>query len=62
MGVDWTTIEGTISQTEMFKLDEFNNPKGDKFDLGKNGAFKEFRVLIGNFYQRGEFDGYLFRY
>jgi hypothetical protein len=60
VGVDWTTIE--VSETEKFKMDEHNNPLGDKFDLGKTGAFREFRILIGNFFQRGEFNAGLFKY
>lgn len=27
----------------------FSNPQGSEFDLGKDGEFKEFVVLIGNF-------------
>lgn len=61
VGVDWNEIEASISQTEKFKMDEHNNPQGNKYDLGKDGAFGEYRVLIGNFYQRGEFSTSLFR-
>lgn len=38
-------------------MDEFKNPKGAQYDLGKNGAFGEFKILIGLFFQRTkEFD------
>jgi hypothetical protein len=33
-----------------FELDQYKNPKGSEFDLGRQGAFGEFRILVGNFY------------
>jgi hypothetical protein len=57
--VNWNTVQ--FSQTEEFKLDKYNNPVGDKYDLGKQGAFREFRILIGNFFQRGEFNIKVFK-
>lgn len=39
-----------------YKTDKFNNPEGQQFDLGIDQAFDDFRILIGNFFQRkGEF-------
>jgi len=32
-------------------LDEHSNPMGAEYDLGKEGAFTQFKVLIGNFFQ-----------
>ena len=43
------------SDFDNFKKDKYNNLKGDEFDLGKNDAFRNYRILIGNFFQRGEF-------
>jgi len=38
----------TISGVE---LDEHKNPKGSEFDLGRDDAFTQFKVLIGKFFQ-----------
>src|SRR5262249_45170691 len=32
------------------KFDKHANPSGDTFDLGRDGQFKDFTVLIGQFY------------
>jgi hypothetical protein len=61
VGANWRDFEK--SEIEKFKMDEYNNPAGDKFDLGKNGAFEEFRILVGNFFHiTGEFNVDKFRY
>ena len=36
---------------DIAQLDEFSNPLGDKYNLGKQGAFGEFSILIGLFYE-----------
>lgn len=36
--------------------DEYGNPKGAIYDLGKDGAFKDFSILIAQFYQDGQFN------
>ncbi len=53
-GASWETIEKDISAIENFKMDKFNNPAGTTYDLGKDGAFDQFRILVGNFYQRNK--------
>ncbi len=62
-GTSWKTIEKDMSAIEIFKMDEFNNPAGTTYDLGKDGAFKQFRIIVGNFYQRNnEFTSTEFQY
>jgi hypothetical protein len=42
--------------------DQYKNPAGSKFDLGREGAFTEFRLLVGNFFHRTkEFDEHTFK-
>ena len=33
------------------KFDKFDNPAGEGFDLGRDGQFKDFTVVIGQWYQ-----------
>ncbi|KAL6063483.1 CAZy families GT2 protein (Fragment), variant 3 [Balamuthia mandrillaris] len=35
-----------------FEVDQYKNPKGECYDLGRNGAFGAFKILVGNFHQR----------
>lgn len=48
---------------EATSFDQFKNPAGETFDLGRNDKFKGFEVLIGGFYRRpGDFNNDLFMY
>eukprot|EP01102_Stenamoeba_stenopodia_P015576 TRINITY_DN532_c0_g1_i1.p1 TRINITY_DN532_c0_g1~~TRINITY_DN532_c0_g1_i1.p1 ORF type:complete len:493 (+),score=129.40 TRINITY_DN532_c0_g1_i1:37-1515(+) len=35
------------------KFDVYNNPEGIDFDLGRDGKFKKFKVVLGAFYKEG---------
>ena len=36
---------------DVAELDKFSNPVENKYNLGKEGAFGEFSILIGLFYE-----------
>jgi len=40
-------------QDEESKFDTHANPEGVNFDLGRDGKFKKFRVVMGSFYREG---------
>lgn len=55
------TAEEIAATTTDF--DQFKNPKGSAFDLGRDNAFSNFRILVGNFFHRTrEFDQQKFKY
>lgn len=37
-------------------FDQYGNPKGTNYDLGKDGAFNNYSILIAQFYQDSQFD------
>ena len=45
--------EGLIALRESkdVTFDEYKNPVGSEFDLGKTGAFRGFSILVGNFFR-----------
>jgi hypothetical protein len=57
------TIAEIRSELQETDLDKYKNPKGTKHDLGKDGAFSKFSVIVGNFFHRtGEFKIDYFKY
>lgn len=51
VGANQKELQEILAQQKT-ELDMFKNPKGSEFDLGKRGAFKNFRILVGQFYIR----------
>ncbi|CAF3934269.1 unnamed protein product [Rotaria sordida] len=47
---------GKSSISNASEYDQYGNPKGTTYDLGKDGAFKDFSILIAQFYQDGQFN------
>ncbi len=39
----------SLASKKNVQFDKWNNAIGSEFDLGKDGAFKDFKLLIGNF-------------
>ncbi len=51
VGSFYNVLAGKIGiGQDVAKLDKFNNPIGNKFDLGIDGAFGDFSILIGCFW------------
>ncbi|CAF1525643.1 unnamed protein product [Rotaria magnacalcarata] len=46
---------GNSTITDAPSYDKHNNPTGRNYDLGKDGAFKDYSILIGRFYLLSEF-------
>ncbi|CAF1487247.1 unnamed protein product [Adineta ricciae] len=46
--------KSTINNAAQY--DQYGNPKGANYDLGKDGAFKDFSILIAQFYKDSQFN------
>jgi len=47
---------GTNEVGDDVTLDQYQNPEGTEFDLGREGAFTDFSVIVGEFYPIQNFD------
>eukprot|EP01112_Ceratiomyxa_fruticulosa_P012216 TRINITY_DN3375_c0_g1_i10.p1 TRINITY_DN3375_c0_g1~~TRINITY_DN3375_c0_g1_i10.p1 ORF type:complete len:517 (+),score=118.81 TRINITY_DN3375_c0_g1_i10:274-1824(+) len=46
----YSEYAGMHDEISTTKRDAFSNPEGSDFDLGKEGAFDKFTILVGNFF------------
>jgi hypothetical protein len=52
----YNDARGKSNITDASGYDQYGNAIGTTFDLGRDGAFKDFNILIARFYVYGQFD------
>lgn len=50
----YNTVAGQSAIKEAHAYDQYGNPIDSEYDLGRDGAFHNYRILIGQFYTSGD--------